>query len=85
MDSADVVESVDINVSPDKRTIMLHSESNLLSALRIGLEQFFAPTRSTYIVEGANTQPGRGAKSTQSKLALSSSNHAVPILSLIHI
>jgi DNA mismatch repair ATPase MutL len=30
-----VVESVDINVSPDKRTIFLHSEVNLISALRV--------------------------------------------------
>lgn len=28
-------ESVDINVSPDKRTIMVHSEANLIEALRV--------------------------------------------------
>ena len=29
-------ESVDINVSPDKRTIMVHSEANLIEALKVG-------------------------------------------------
>lgn len=29
-------ESVDINVSPDKRTIFVHSETNLIEALRVG-------------------------------------------------
>ena len=28
------VESVDINVSPDKRTVLLHSEANLIAALK---------------------------------------------------
>lgn len=28
-------ESVDINVSPDKRTIFVHSEANLIDALRV--------------------------------------------------
>lgn len=28
-------ESVDINVSPDKRTIFVHSEANLIEALRV--------------------------------------------------
>ncbi|GFZ43548.1 hypothetical protein JCM24511_01268 [Saitozyma sp. JCM 24511] len=46
-------DSVDINVSPDKRTIMIHSESNLLSSLRAMLEAFFAPSRSSYAVQGA--------------------------------
>ncbi|RSH92872.1 hypothetical protein EHS25_008318 [Saitozyma podzolica] len=46
-------DSVDINVSPDKRTIMIHSESNLLSSLRTMLEEFFAPSRSSYAVQGA--------------------------------
>ena len=47
-------ESIDINVSPDKRTIFLHSEANLLEALRLALETFFAPSRSAYALEGAS-------------------------------
>ncbi|GMK58830.1 hypothetical protein CspeluHIS016_0602720 [Cutaneotrichosporon spelunceum] len=47
-------ESIDINVSPDKRTIMVHSEANLIEALRNGLDKFFQPTRSSYAVGGAS-------------------------------
>lgn len=59
-------ESVDINVSPDKRTIMVHSEANLVEALRVSicvelianfqksLNEFFQPTRSSYAVGGAS-------------------------------
>jgi len=47
-------ESVDINVSPDKRTIFLHSETNLLAALRTALEEFFAPSRTAFPLAGAS-------------------------------
>ncbi|OSC98349.1 DNA mismatch repair protein MutL [Trametes coccinea BRFM310] len=45
--------SCDINVSPDKRTILLHSENNLIQALRVALEEAFAPARSTFDVNPA--------------------------------
>ena len=48
-------ESVDINVSPDKRTIFLHSEANLITALKAALEDFFAPSRSAYALGGASS------------------------------
>ncbi|RDB21677.1 Mismatch repair endonuclease PMS2 [Hypsizygus marmoreus] len=41
-------ESCDINVSPDKRTIFLHSEGNLIAKLKTALEETFAPARSTF-------------------------------------
>ncbi|KAF9484575.1 DNA mismatch repair protein MutL [Pholiota conissans] len=44
-------ETYDVNVSPDKRTILLHSEGNLISALKLALETHFAPTRATYDLE----------------------------------
>lgn len=47
-------ESVDINVSPDKRTVFVHSERNLIAALREALDQFYAPTRSNFAVGGAS-------------------------------
>lgn len=53
IDVAKQADSVDINVSPDKRTIMLHSEANLIAALKTKLEEFFTPSRSTYVAEGA--------------------------------
>ncbi|KAL7424703.1 ATP-binding mismatch repair protein [Cryptotrichosporon argae] len=51
-------ESVDINVSPDKRTIFVHSEANLVDALRAALDAFWAPARSAFAVSGAS-QAGR--------------------------
>lgn len=47
-------ESVDINVSPDKRTIFVHSERNLIAALREALDEFYAPSRSSFAVGGAS-------------------------------
>ncbi|TFK72296.1 DNA mismatch repair protein MutL [Pluteus cervinus] len=41
-------EACDVNLSPDKRTIFLHSEGNLISALKDALEAVFASARSTY-------------------------------------
>ncbi|KAG9312414.1 hypothetical protein JVU11DRAFT_6795 [Chiua virens] len=46
----------DINVSPDKRTIFLHSENNLVQALKTALEAAFSSARSTYDV---TTQPSQ--------------------------
>ncbi|CDO74646.1 hypothetical protein BN946_scf184944.g5 [Trametes cinnabarina] len=45
--------SCDINVSPDKRTVLLHSENNLIQALRVALEDAYAPARSTFDVNSA--------------------------------
>ncbi|OCH89384.1 DNA mismatch repair protein MutL [Obba rivulosa] len=44
-------DSCDVNVSPDKRTILLHSEANLVQALKTALEETFAPARATYDVK----------------------------------
>lgn len=58
-------ESVDINVSPDKRTVLLHSEANLIAALKTALETYFLPVRSSYVVQGAS----ENVKLTQARLA----------------
>lgn len=34
------LDSYDVNVSPDKRTIFLHSEGNLITALKVGHSAF---------------------------------------------
>ncbi|KAH9886499.1 hypothetical protein C8Q73DRAFT_748955 [Cubamyces lactineus] len=47
--------SCDINVSPDKRTILLHSENNLVQALKTALEEAYAPARSTFEVQSTQT------------------------------
>ncbi|KAF5319675.1 hypothetical protein D9619_008398 [Psilocybe cf. subviscida] len=49
-------ESYDVNVSPDKRTILLHSEGNLVSALKEALESHFAPARATFDLGGTQVK-----------------------------
>ncbi|TFK38593.1 hypothetical protein BDQ12DRAFT_651711 [Crucibulum laeve] len=61
-------ESCDINVSPDKRTIFLHSEGNLISALKAALETHFAPSRATYDTSNAQSK-------TQQTLRISVTNN----------
>lgn len=41
----------DINVSPDKRTILIHSENALVAALKTALEEAYSPSRSTFAVQ----------------------------------
>nr|XP_019000494.1 uncharacterized protein I203_06911 [Kwoniella mangroviensis CBS 8507]OCF63955.1 hypothetical protein I203_06911 [Kwoniella mangroviensis CBS 8507] len=60
-------QSVDINVSPDKRTIFVHSEDKLIEALKIALDEYFQPSRSTFAVGGA-TQTVKNIRQTQSQL-----------------
>nr|XP_018267240.1 uncharacterized protein I303_01225 [Kwoniella dejecticola CBS 10117]OBR89398.1 hypothetical protein I303_01225 [Kwoniella dejecticola CBS 10117] len=60
-------QSVDINVSPDKRTIFVHSEDKLIEALKIALDEFFQPSRSTFAVGGA-TQTVKNIRQNQSQL-----------------
>ncbi|WVQ97418.1 hypothetical protein IAU59_004531 [Kwoniella sp. CBS 9459] len=67
-------ESVDINVSPDKRTIFVHSEDRLIEALKIALDQFFQPSRSTFVVGGA-TQTVQSMRQIQSQLPSYSASH----------
>ncbi|PWY98544.1 DNA mismatch repair protein MutL [Testicularia cyperi] len=59
-------DSYDVNVSPDKRTIFLHDESRLVEKVKEGLEAFFAPSRGTFIVNGASLslRSAGGAAST---------------------
>ncbi|KAG6918010.1 hypothetical protein DXG01_017020 [Tephrocybe rancida] len=49
-------DSCDINVSPDKRTIFLHNENNMISTLKTALEVAFAPSRSTYDIGHSQIQ-----------------------------
>ncbi|GAA5949061.1 hypothetical protein JCM3765_003999 [Sporobolomyces pararoseus] len=51
-------DAYDVNVSPDKRTIFLHSEGNLIAALKTALEEFYQPSQSTFEMTniGSKTQ-----------------------------
>ncbi|KDQ51775.1 hypothetical protein JAAARDRAFT_73425 [Jaapia argillacea MUCL 33604] len=48
-------DACDINVSPDKRTIFLHSEGNLIEGLKAALEAAFSSSRSTFDVTPASS------------------------------
>jgi len=50
-------DSLDINVSPDKRTIFIHSENNLVQALKTALEETFSNSRSTFDVNATQPTP----------------------------
>ncbi|KAH9977464.1 hypothetical protein BJV74DRAFT_781094 [Russula compacta] len=43
-------DSCDINVSPDKRTILLHSEHNLIEALKVAMTEKFDSARSNFVL-----------------------------------
>lgn len=45
-------DTYDVNVSPDKRSILLHNEGNLILALKAALESQFSSSRSTYDLGG---------------------------------
>ncbi|KAE8539842.1 hypothetical protein D1P53_003779 [Cryptococcus gattii VGV] len=68
-------ESVDINVSPDKRTIFVHSEDCLIDSLKTALESFFAPSRNTFTVEGAS-RTVKSIRRDQSHTSLKQSQHS---------
>ncbi|KAG8891888.1 hypothetical protein FRC01_014464, partial [Tulasnella sp. 417] len=59
--------SCDINVSPDKRTIFIHSEGSLILALKEALEEAFSPARSTYIVQETQSQKKSSRRSPSRK------------------
>ena len=65
-------DSYDVNVSPDKRTIFLHEESRLIEKVKEALEELFAPSRATFLVNGASHSLRNGSGitslSAQSKL-----------------
>nr|WJN24952.1 mismatch repair protein [Pseudozyma flocculosa] len=65
-------DSYDVNVSPDKRTIFLHEESRLIEKVKEALEELFAPSRATFLVNGASHSLRNGSGVTcltaQSKL-----------------
>nr|WJN24953.1 mismatch repair protein [Pseudozyma pruni] len=67
-------DSYDVNVSPDKRTIFLHEESRLIEKVKEALEELFAPSRATFLVNGASHSLRNGSGvtslSAQSKLSM---------------
>ncbi|KAF9023444.1 hypothetical protein BDZ89DRAFT_1136751 [Hymenopellis radicata] len=64
-------DTYDVNVTPDKRTIFLHSEVAIIEGLKTALEKLFAPSRSTFDIIGSQRP------STQSTLNLSKPPSAI--------
>ncbi|KAI0263552.1 hypothetical protein BC834DRAFT_886174 [Gloeopeniophorella convolvens] len=58
-------DSCDINVSPDKRTILLHSENNLIEAMKIALTDAYDGTRSNFVLNA--TQVAAAQKEAATK------------------
>lgn len=54
-------DSYDVNVTPDKRKVMLHREKALLQGLREAVEAAFDPSTHTYAVGGGVLTQARGA------------------------
>jgi DNA mismatch repair protein PMS2 len=46
-------DAYDVNVTPDKRKIFLHNESQVLKILQEGLERVWEPSKSQYVVNNA--------------------------------
>ncbi|BGP25673.1 ATP-binding mismatch repair protein [Rhodotorula toruloides] len=53
-------DAYDVNVSPDKRTIFLHSEMNLILALKEQLAKFFEPQHGTFAMQAIGPMKGKG-------------------------
>jgi DNA mismatch repair protein PMS2 len=50
----------DVNVTPDKRKVFLHTEAALLVALREALESVYTPEKYTYTVNNLGDEPASG-------------------------
>ncbi|KAG8906774.1 hypothetical protein FRB99_006151 [Tulasnella sp. 403] len=61
--------SCDVNVSPDKRTIMIHAEANLIFALKECLENTFSEARLTFPVQNPLSKESKPSSSAQAPSA----------------
>ena len=52
-------DKVDVNVSPDKRSVFLHCEDELVGKLKEAFEEKFGGERSTYSVGNSQSQHGK--------------------------
>lgn len=55
-------QTYDVNVSPDKRTLYLHEEAELLERIRGALDAVYAPTRGVLQVHGPATHAPEAAQ-----------------------
>ncbi|KAH9819432.1 hypothetical protein DFH28DRAFT_956022 [Melampsora americana] len=58
-------DAYDLNIDPNKRTVFIHSEHNLIEALKAQLDICFRPYRSTFLLSQTSTFPSRSSSSAQ--------------------
>ena len=64
--------NVDVNLTPDKRTVLLHNESEIISTIQAALKVMFEPTVQVFQVQ-TNTLDAFSTKTSKA-----SSFHAAP-------
>lgn len=62
--------SVDVNVTPDKRSVFVHHEKCLLAIVKCSLLAMFRPIAATYERQGLSSSPALSQSSQQSPLSL---------------
>lgn len=72
-------DSCDINVSPDKRTILLHSENNLIEALKVALTERFDSARSSFVLNATQLTLAQKEENTVAGGSGRASNKAQPL------
>lgn len=60
-------DAYDVNVSPDKRSIFLHSEGNLVAELKRALEEAFQPAQGRFEMRSLVREPTKGEQETQER------------------
>ena len=60
-------DAYDVNVTPDKRKVLLHDEDGVLSAARAAIEAVYAPSRYTYDVGQFASSPRDGVKAERAE------------------
>jgi len=66
-------------VSPDKRTILLHSENNLIEALKVVLTEGFDSARSSFVLNATQLALAQKEENTVSGESGRESNKALPL------
>jgi len=60
-------DAYDVNVTPDKRKVLLHDEDGVLRAARAAIEAVYAPSRYTYDVGQFASSPRDGVKAERAE------------------
>ena len=70
----------DVNLSPDKREIVIAGESAILDTLRAHMDALFAPSRSTFQLDQGN-RPGQSISSSQTAAMMQTQSSLLDVYS----